>query len=202
VSDRGIGMTLQTVRDYFLRVGASYRTSADWKREFADDQQASTVLRTGYFGVGALAAFLVGDEMRVRTRHVTEKEGIEFVIRLHSDPVQVNRADCPVGTTVTIPVRKELRMRWAPQCRDHLAKPTLCLDLDPGGLPNRRGAWSFSAVKGDLILHRGRRHDPRRQLVENLELPDPGEPDQRARIRDDDPLSHRAARRRSGPRQG
>jgi molecular chaperone HtpG len=128
VSDRGIGMTLQTVRDYFLRVGASYRTSVDWKREFADNQQASTVLRTGYFGVGALAAFLVGDEVRVRTRHVTEKEGIECVVRLHSDPVQVNRVDCLVGTTVTIPVREELRKRWAPQCRYHLAKPTLSIE--------------------------------------------------------------------------
>ena len=27
------------MRDYFLKVGASYRTSAKWKREFVDDHQ-------------------------------------------------------------------------------------------------------------------------------------------------------------------
>jgi hypothetical protein len=34
ISDRGIGMTEATIRDYFLRAGASYRQSAEWKVSF------------------------------------------------------------------------------------------------------------------------------------------------------------------------
>jgi HSP90 family molecular chaperone len=44
VRDRGIGMTPEIVRDYFLRVGASYRTSAAWKQESAGDDQQSRIL--------------------------------------------------------------------------------------------------------------------------------------------------------------
>ena len=37
VSDRGIGMSLQTLQNYFLKVGASYRQSNEWKKHFQDD---------------------------------------------------------------------------------------------------------------------------------------------------------------------
>ncbi|HXK03426.1 MAG TPA: hypothetical protein VMS37_13560 [Verrucomicrobiae bacterium] len=127
VRDRGIGMTLEIVRDYFLKVGASYRTSAAWRQEFAGDDQQSTILRTGYFGVGALAAFLLGDEVRVVTRHVTAGEGLEFTASLKTDAIQVDRVpDCPVGTTITVPLRMELAGRlWVPNLRYFLAEPTV-----------------------------------------------------------------------------
>jgi molecular chaperone HtpG len=51
VIDKGIGMTAATVRDYFLKAGASLRTSDEWLREFAP-QGHSKVVRSGRFGIG------------------------------------------------------------------------------------------------------------------------------------------------------
>ena len=73
VSDRGSGMSVEIIRDYFLTAGASFRNSDAWKREFeTDDHPRSQVLRSGRFGVGMLAAFLLGSRIQVATRHIRE----------------------------------------------------------------------------------------------------------------------------------
>jgi molecular chaperone HtpG len=110
ISDRGIGMTEVVVRDYFLRVGASYRNSPAWQREFAKDPPGSPgqvqVLRSGRFGIGVLAAFLLGKEIVVSTRHVTADHGFTFRTSPTIGPVELRRAtNLAVGTTITIPLR-------------------------------------------------------------------------------------------------
>lgn len=124
VKDVGIGMTLDVVRDYFLRVGASFRESSKWRREFTDEKRHSTVLRTGYFGIGALAAFLIGPKIRVSTRYVTDNQGIEFTAGIESDPIQISRVKRPIGTTISIPLSPEMRS-WGPHVYFFLKKPSL-----------------------------------------------------------------------------
>jgi molecular chaperone HtpG len=107
VSDRGIGMTADIICNYFLRAGASFRESDAWNREFtmrgSAGAQHSKVIRSGRFGVGVLAAFLLGNEISVATRHVTESRGIRFKTKLDAGPIQLNYDDSlPVGTTVEI----------------------------------------------------------------------------------------------------
>ena len=63
ITDKGIGMTAEIIRDYFLKAGASYRQSKVWRQEF-EVEGRSQVLRSGRFGVGALAAFLLGHGLR------------------------------------------------------------------------------------------------------------------------------------------
>ena len=53
VSDRGVGMTADIVIQYFLRAGASFRSSEAWRREHEDEKGHSKVLRSGRFGVGS-----------------------------------------------------------------------------------------------------------------------------------------------------
>ena len=62
VTDNGIGMTEEIVADYFLKVGASFRRSIAWKKEFESEtgtdetvRLKSRVLRSGRFGIGVLA---------------------------------------------------------------------------------------------------------------------------------------------------
>lgn len=113
VSDRGVGMTAETIRDYFLTAGASFRTSDAWKREFeTDDAPRSRVLRSGRFGVGVLAGFLLGPRMDVTTRHIRAGTGIRFsttmdlhAIELRHDPT------APVGTEVRIPISGAVRQK-------------------------------------------------------------------------------------------
>ena len=106
ISDRGIGMQEATIRDYFLRAGASYRKSAQWKTSFETDAAAgakSKVLRSGRFGIGALAAFLIGEEITVKTRHVASSEGYVFKATIDSETVELRKDnELPVGTSIRI----------------------------------------------------------------------------------------------------
>jgi molecular chaperone HtpG len=108
VSDRGIGMTATTVRDYFLKAGATFRRSDVWRAEFLDSSGASKVLRSGRFGVGALAAFLLGDKIEVTTRHANASSGITFSTTLLAEQIELGRADCPVGTSVLVHVTSRI----------------------------------------------------------------------------------------------
>jgi hypothetical protein len=128
VSDRGTGMTELTVRDYFLRAGASYRTSETWLRNFTDWKGNATVLRSGRFGVGTLAVFLLGDRISVTTRHLTRApdQGVSFSASLDTDAITLQRVQAPVGTTVRVDISHETAEKllkdansWDWYCLDH-----------------------------------------------------------------------------------
>jgi hypothetical protein len=114
VIDRGIGMSEEIVKAYFLRAGASFRSSEWWRREFETDnptrgKSKSVVIRSGRFGVGALAAFLIGQEIICETRHVTAVEGLRFKARLDSDAIELVRdRTIPVGTSIQIAVGADI----------------------------------------------------------------------------------------------
>ena len=120
VTDQGMGMTEEIIVNYFLKAGASFRRSVAWKKEFESENgisqghSKSRVLRSGRFGIGVLAAFLLGDEIEVSTRHVASARGIRFTVRLDLRPaafeilpIQLTYVTgIPVGTTVKIKVNK------------------------------------------------------------------------------------------------
>lgn len=120
VSDRGIGMTASVLTNYFLRAGASFRRSEAWRQQHESGAGGSRVLRSGRFGVGALAAFLIGDEIEVSTRHIgtATDSGLAFKATIDSDQIQLNRHVRPVGTTVKIRISDEkvwsrlMNARW------------------------------------------------------------------------------------------
>lgn len=109
VSDRGIGMTIETIQNYFLKAGASYRRSNYWRNNFetndAEGRNNSKVMRSGRFGVGGLAAFLIGKEIEVQTRHITAAEGYTFKTTLNNSLIEVYRIkNLPIGTSIRISV--------------------------------------------------------------------------------------------------
>jgi molecular chaperone HtpG len=96
VEDYGVGMSFDTLANFFLNAGASFRSSMVWKKQFQTDDGKSIVLRSGRFGVGALAAFLLADDPRlvtikVSTRHVHANTdgGLEFEAELSDRPLTV-----------------------------------------------------------------------------------------------------------------
>jgi hypothetical protein len=103
VLDRGIGMTPSVVIDNFLTAGATFSAF----REDDEDLDAATAIewmKAGKFGVGAFAAFLLGPEVRVTTRHVTARRGVSFVASLDDDLVQLDwDEEAPFGTEITVP---------------------------------------------------------------------------------------------------
>ncbi len=109
ISDCGIGMTLNTVKEYFLKAGASLRRSEIWKKTFEDEDGKSKILRSGRFGIGALAAFLIGNEIKISTRHVSNPTdyGIEFDAQIDTESIEIKHINRPIGTTVTIKLGKD-----------------------------------------------------------------------------------------------
>lgn len=104
VSDKGVGMKLETITKYFLIAGASFRNSEVWKLQHTDEHGKSRILRGGRFGVGALAAFLLGDEIEITTRHFQsqEGEGIKFKARIDEQNIELRRCAAPHGTKIKI----------------------------------------------------------------------------------------------------
>lgn len=106
IRDNGVGMSLETLESYFLKAGASFRRSQWWKGQFADDAGKSLVRRSGRFGVGALAAFLIGPSIELVSRHFLDKtgQGLAFKMTLDDGLIEVRRVQAEIGTTITIPI--------------------------------------------------------------------------------------------------
>ncbi len=103
IADCGIGMTLDVVENFFLNIGASFRNSDRWKKDH-ETQGRSNVYRTGRFGIGLLAAYLLGDEIEVETRHVNAASnlGLKFNCRKGSNSIVVYNIERNYGTTISI----------------------------------------------------------------------------------------------------
>ncbi len=102
VSDKGIGMTPEIVVDYFLQAGASFGLTPE-ELEKLGDKGALPIMKAGRFGVGAFAAFLLGPEVQVITRHVEAARGLRFAAHLNGDLVELQwDDDAPVGTLVEV----------------------------------------------------------------------------------------------------
>ncbi|GEM_PF-3509390 len=104
ITDNGVGMTLDTVDRYFLTAGASFRRSAWWSAAYSDERGTSQVRRSGRFGVGALAVFLIGPVVTVTTRHFLDDTGygLKFEISLDNDLVEVKRVRAEIGTSISV----------------------------------------------------------------------------------------------------
>lgn len=102
VEDNGIGMNLNVVKNYFLNIGASFRNSDSWKKENIDDSGKSKIYRTGRFGVGVLAAYLLSDEIEVSTQYINDTEGYIFSCKVEDEFIQMSRKKQNTGTKVSI----------------------------------------------------------------------------------------------------
>jgi molecular chaperone HtpG len=102
IQDNGIGMDENIVSEYFFKAGASFRQSDYWRTAFTDNEGKSVVSRSGRFGVGVLAAFLIGERVEVTTRRIGSAFGLKFQCELDDENVEVEKVDAPIGTHIKI----------------------------------------------------------------------------------------------------
>jgi hypothetical protein len=104
IEDNGKGMTLDEILNYFLSVGSSFRQSYQWKKEFTSKDGKVLVNRNGKFGIGVLAAFLLGDEISVKTRSYNDNSvAYIFKVRLNSEYIDIEKLEkFDIGTTIEI----------------------------------------------------------------------------------------------------
>ena len=119
VTDNGIGMDENVLLNYYLSAGASYRTSDQWFEQFATGRD-SNIVRTGRFGVGVLATFLLGNRVEVTTRHIKDEWGYTFEFDLEPKALDIKRPETPpeVGTTITVTLKEEALERLQVDCED------------------------------------------------------------------------------------
>jgi len=112
IVDNGKGMSLNEIQHYFLNVGTSFRSSLEWKKEFVGDDGHSFVNRNGKFGIGVLAAFLIGDNISVETNHYNENESYKFEAQINSEFIEIYKTNNEVvGTTISLIINNDLRTR-------------------------------------------------------------------------------------------
>lgn len=110
VRDKGIGMKASTIENYFLRAGASFRRSAEWAKEFLDDKGKPRVIRSGRFGVGAFAVFLLGPTFRLWTRHAGAEKSKGYMIEasINNQLIEIKRvSNLLVGTLIEAELSKD-----------------------------------------------------------------------------------------------
>jgi len=99
IIDNGKGMTEDEIIRYFLSIGSSFRQSREYKEKF------SSVNRNGRFGIGVLAAFLLGDEITVKTKSYKEDAYTYiFKVRVDSENIDIEKKldNFDIGTTIEI----------------------------------------------------------------------------------------------------
>lgn len=67
IDDQGTGMTLGMMQRYFLKVGNSYYTSQELKRDLSAHGHTKEFRGISRFGIGFLSCFLCGDSVEVST---------------------------------------------------------------------------------------------------------------------------------------
>ncbi|SEE13986.1 HD domain-containing protein [Pseudomonas kilonensis] len=112
IEDFGVGMTSDVVDKYLLNIGASFRRSDIWRKNH-ESAGHSTVHRTGRFGIGLLAAFLLGPEIKVTTRSIfdTEDDAITFSCKQGSESIEVRPCKFHAGTRIEIPISDKVKAK-------------------------------------------------------------------------------------------
>jgi molecular chaperone HtpG len=105
IEDSGVGMSKDTIINYFFKAGASFRKSMAWKKNFVDDDEVK-IQRTGRFGVGVLAVFLLGDEFEMWTKYDSvDSTGYYCKAALGTTQVELIKDDCATGTKLKIQLK-------------------------------------------------------------------------------------------------
>ncbi len=121
ITDNGIGMSENVITNYFLTAGASYRDSREWKESFTDEKAKPTVVRSGRFGIGALAAFLLGESAKVTTRHINDEKGYCFEYSAKPELLNVTRIEKETpGTSIEVKMNEQA-LKKLPDDRKHIS---------------------------------------------------------------------------------
>jgi len=177
ITDNGKGMDIDEIVHYFLNVGVSFRKSLAWRKQFVDDQGQSQVNRNGRFGIGVLAAFLIGEEISITTRKYNDKTAYSFSTTLDSEFIEIQREhynDFEIGTTISLIISSKKREEllkdkdWADWYVGEAPKVEYFLDkkkyeslfkIDRDGFnffeteSFKNIQWSYSAFKSPLYGH-------------------------------------------------
>jgi len=105
ISDNGIGMTYDELVDSLGTIAKS--GSLDFMQKMKDKSDKETLDIIGQFGVGFYSAFMVADNVEVKTKSPYSEDGFIFK-STGTETYEIDKAkDLETGTTVTLHFRKD-----------------------------------------------------------------------------------------------
>lgn len=109
IKDNGKGMSVKEIKDYFLKAGATNRKSKEWDDLYVDTEMNTKISKSGKFGVGILAAFLIGDELEVTTRRFDSTQGLFFKTNINSSEIEIKKIEKnDIGTNIKIKLKESV----------------------------------------------------------------------------------------------
>jgi len=126
IEDNGIGMSKDILINYFLKAGASFRKSQVWRSKFLDKDKNSKVRRSGRFGIGVFASFLIGNEISVSTSKFGSKYSYNFTASIDTEQIEVIRERFDrneSGTRIKIKLNDEILSELEEQYRSGTYSP-------------------------------------------------------------------------------
>ena len=113
IIDNGIGMSLEVIKNHFLNIGSKFRDSNEWKNLKEDsEEQKELIEKNGKLGVGILSAYLLGDNIKVRTCNIVEKMEYDFETQRDTQLIEINkkRQGDYCGTTIEIDLKDDINI--------------------------------------------------------------------------------------------
>jgi molecular chaperone HtpG len=109
IIDNGRGMTLFEIKNYFLKAGISYRENLEWRKNYQDYNNIPLIHRNGRFGIGVLAAFLLGNQITGCTKSMKEDAGYIFHAKIDDTNIEVEKEDnLTTGTSIKISLNQNI----------------------------------------------------------------------------------------------
>jgi hypothetical protein len=100
IKDNGGGMNPFIIKNYLLKTGASFRVSKIWKDLHQNSKGKSKIARSGKFGIGILAGFLIGNEIEIETINYDSKVKFDFKAYLTANNIQINKTPKKVNDQI------------------------------------------------------------------------------------------------------
>lgn len=116
IADNGIGMTKEVIIRYFLVAGSSFRNDIEWKKRFCLENE-NIVIRNGKFGIGVIAAFLLGNNVQVETTSIDGEGTYNFSASLNTKQIELmldKEHNSDIGTIIRVELNENIYelLKW------------------------------------------------------------------------------------------
>lgn len=150
IKDFGVGMDLYKIERYFTSIGRSFYTSGDF--EELQREKNIQYKAVSNFGIGFLSVFMVCKEVKVKTKSLFSKDGIDIHIPNYEGCFFINKNNkiSDVGTEIVI-YQDERRLIKTSNILKYIRENFLDFGLDIViNYPNKQNIVEANKLKHDL----------------------------------------------------
>ncbi len=146
--DNGVGMDIECIENCYLAVGKSFSS--------IENKPNSEIYKTGQFGIGFLAAFLLSDEVRVVTKQYTHNsKSLSFsysISKSNNIEVVADNNHNVVGTQIEMIIREQDRSSVAHEL-ECIGKALINTDIDIQVCLSGSKDFAFKSWEKHILWH-------------------------------------------------